>query len=387
MSVTVEQHLERCRNLVYDYDFTYVDEWKQQHPDGKVVGCFPVYTPREIIHASGMFPVGIYGGGIDVEIDRADARVQSFICAISRSTLELGMSDYLKNFDAMYFTSVCDVARNLSGMWERNFPNVLVEYLHYPQNMTSPSSVTYYRSELLHLCNNLEQIGGQKVTPERLKESIRLYNENRELHRQLIAFKRDDPGKITSAEVYVLQRAGSCMIVDEHSALLREVLAELPQRKATERDRIRVVLEGSFCEQPPLELIEVIEEAGCEIVSDDFALGLVWFTKETPIDDDPLRSLAESYLFHSDYSSVRHYGTKRRDFSLAEKVRNVHADGVIFCIAKFCEPALIDYVTHKHTLENQGIPHVSFEFEEKMGVFENVRVQVETFAESILLFD
>lgn len=386
MSVSLQQHLQRCREVVYDMNFTYVDAWRRQHPQGKVVGCFPVYIPREVIHAAGMLPVGIYGGGLEIEIDRADARVQSFICAISRSTLELGMSNYLKNFDAMYFTSVCDVARNLSGVWERNFPGVLVEYIHYPQNMESKSSVAYYSGEMRGLCQNLERIGNVTITDEQLRYSIQVYNENRALHRQLATFKQENSGKLDASELYLLQRAGACLPVEEHSAMLRDVLAELPRREGKLRDRIRVVLEGAFCEQPPLELIEIIEEAGCDIVSSDFALGLTWFLEDVPVEGNPLENLAQSYLTKSDYSSVRHYGSKRRDYGLVEKVRRVKADGVLFCIAKFCEPALIDYVTHKNTLEREGIPFVNFEFEEKMGVFENIRMQVETFAESILLF-
>ena len=27
----------------------------------KVIGCFPVYTPREIVHAGGMIPMGNMG--------------------------------------------------------------------------------------------------------------------------------------------------------------------------------------------------------------------------------------------------------------------------------------------------------------------------------------
>ena len=30
----------------------------------KVVGCFPVYTPEELVHAGGMIPMGLWGGQI-----------------------------------------------------------------------------------------------------------------------------------------------------------------------------------------------------------------------------------------------------------------------------------------------------------------------------------
>ncbi|MCC6742803.1 MAG: 2-hydroxyacyl-CoA dehydratase, partial [Acidobacteria bacterium] len=69
---------------------------------------------------------------------------------------------------------------------------------------------------------------------------------------------------------------------------------------------------------------------------------------------------------------------------LVEKVRNRKADAVIMLVAKFCEPAYFDYVLFKQELEKEGIPHLLIEFEEKLFTFENLRMEVETFAESLL---
>ncbi len=69
-----------------------------------------------------------------------------------------------------------------------------------------------------------------------------------------------------------------------------------------------------------------------------------------------------------------------------QKVRSGKIDGVIFAAPKFCEPALLDYVVLKDECEKQGIAYLSFEYEEKMGVFESIRTQVETFVESVMFF-
>jgi hypothetical protein len=63
------------------------------------------------------------------------------------------------------------------------------------------------------------------------------------------------------------------------------------------------------------------------------------------------------------------------------------AEGVIFSAAKFCEPALLDYPLMRAALARRNVPCLAFEFEEKMGTFESIRTQVETFVESILFFD
>ncbi|MBI4735695.1 MAG: benzoyl-CoA reductase subunit C, partial [candidate division NC10 bacterium] len=69
--------IERCRARLEDIELGGVREWKARHPGGRAVGCFPVYTPVEIIHAAGMLPVGLFGGGNTIELANADARFQS----------------------------------------------------------------------------------------------------------------------------------------------------------------------------------------------------------------------------------------------------------------------------------------------------------------------
>ena len=59
------------------------------------------------------------------------------------------------------------------------------------------------------------------------------------------------------------------------------------QRNEKPKDRIRVVLEGSFCEQPPIELLEGLEAAGCYILDDDFLIGWRWFPEDIPTEGDP----------------------------------------------------------------------------------------------------
>jgi len=147
-----------------------------------------------------------------------------------------------------------------------------------------------------------------------------------------------------------------------------------------------VVLEGSFCEQPPIELIEGLEAAGCYILDDDFLLGWRWFREEIATDGDPMRNLANAYINHSVYSGVKHDTREPKSKHLIDKVKETGASAVLILAAKFCEPALFDYALYKRALEKAGIPHLCLEFEEKMWIFDKARTEVETFVES-MLFD
>lgn len=373
-------------DIISDLNFSTVRDWKAQRPGARAIAYFPVYAPVEIIHACGMLPVGLNGAGDQLDIQYADARFGSFICSIVKTTLEMGMTKVLEPFDGLLFSSICDSARNLCFVFKRNFPEHYIDFLHLPHNPNSEASVDFLISEYQRLQENLERIGGGKMTTRALSESIELYNENRRLTRQLYDERARNPSLIKTSELYALVRAGNFLPVDQHTAKLRQTAHDLPMRSGKERDSIRVVIEGSFCEQPPLDLIKILEEAGCYIVDDDFVLGPRWFSAGVPMNSDPLRALARSYINRSVYSSVRHDSRKPRHKGLIKKVKNRRADAVILLIAKFCEPAYFDYVLFKQELEKEGIPHLLMEFEEKMFTFERLRTEVETFVES-LLFD
>jgi benzoyl-CoA reductase subunit C len=384
-AVEIERTFERSRAAVEDISFAAVRQWKLLHPGAKAVGFFPVYAPVEIIHAAGMLPVGLAGAGDRLDIQHADARFGSFICSIIKTTLEMGMTGHLEPFEALLFSSICDSARNLAFVMKRNFPDKYIDFLHLPHNPSSTASVEFLASEYRRLIVHLQELGGT-CSDAALRESIALYNRQRELVRRLYAFRTASPHLLRAWESYVLVRAGNVIPVEEHIAMLEEALAAAPHRARKKRDSIRVVIEGSFCEQPPVEIIRLLEDAGCDIVEDDFTLAQRWFNGDVPASGDPVAALAEAYVNDSIYSSVRHDFRKPRWLGLAEKIKAARADAVIFLLAKFCEPAYFDFVPFKQQVELMGVPHLALEFEEKLFTFERLRTEVETFVES-LVFD
>jgi benzoyl-CoA reductase subunit C len=340
----------------------------------------------EIFHASGVLPLGLFGAGGSVELTHADARFQSFVCSIAKSTLELGFQKRLECLGGVVFHSICDVARNLASVFKRNFPDMFIEYIHFPQNPKASGAEAYAVSELARVRRNVEEWTGRAISSEALRRSIRAYNTSRMLMRELYELRAAEPERLTAAEAYALTRAGTLLPPEQHSKLLWLGLAEARARPAKRMDRLRVIVEGAFCEQPPMELIDTLERAGCYVVDDDLVSGWRWFRDDVPDEEDPLRALAIAYLRNSRASSVRHDPVRPREEDLARRVRALGAHAVIFTPAKFCEPALLDYVLFRRTLDREEIPHLTLEFEEKMWTFDRLRNEVETFAES-LLFD
>ena len=382
--MTCDAIFDLCRDLIALPLGEVAAAWKRQHPGGRAVACYPVWAPAEVIHAAGMLPLGLFGGGTSVELTHADARFQSFVCSVAKSSLELGFQGAVSGVDGFVFSNICDVARNLGSIYRRNFPGAFVEYLHLPQNSTSAAVRPYLASELRRLADSFAAAFALPVGDTALEKSIEMYDALRARMRDLYALRIAEPQKVSAVELYVALRAATLVPPEDAIASLDGLLAALPAREARSRDRLRVVVEGAFCEQPPLGLLDVLEEAGCYVVEDDFLLGWRWFTRDVPAGGDPFERLAGANVDCAVPSSTRHESREHRSAGLIEKVRRARADAVVFMPAKFCEPALFDYVLMKQGLEREGIPHLLVEFEEKMWTFEPTRNEVETFVESML---
>ena len=187
--------------------------------------------------------------------------------------------------------------------------------------MTSAHTIDYLISEYKRLNASYEQLSGKKITEEALRQSIALYNTQRRLVRELYAIRRETPQNLSTVECYVLTRIGTLLPPEEHISILEEAIPELRQRNEKPKDRIRVVLEGSFCEQPPIELLDGLESAGCYILDDDFLIGWRWFSEDISTDGDPLRNLADAYLNHSVYSGVKHDTREPKSKHLIDKFK------------------------------------------------------------------
>jgi benzoyl-CoA reductase subunit C len=130
-------------------------------------------------------------------------------------------------------------------------------------------------------------------------------------------------------------------------------------------------------------MLAVIQDV-CYVVDDDLLIGLRWLTEDVPVDGDPMENLARAYFEGSSYSPVQRDPAKPKEEMLLERIRGAKADAAIVAAAKMCEPGLEEQVAYSRALDAAQIPHLVMEFEEKMTVFEQMRMEVETFAESLL---
>jgi benzoyl-CoA reductase subunit C len=369
--------LFHCRELLEDPTYPTVRRWREA--GGKVVGHFQVYFPEEIVHAAGALPFKVRGG--PVEATQADSRFGSYLCSIVKTSLELVLSRHIE-LEMFVTHPICDAARNLAAVWGRNF-DYPCQILYLPQNANSAHAAEYLRGEYDRLRRAVEGATGATITDDALRASIGVFNENRALLRELYAVKRETPWLIAAEDAYALVAVGGMIPREEHNALLRAVLPQVRAREMKQQDRIRVVFEGGFCEQPPLDLVRMIGRS-CYVVDDDLLIGLRWILEDVPADGDPLAALADAYLERSSYSPVQHDLRKPKERMLLARVNGAGAQAAIVTAAKMCEPGLEEQVAYTRALDAESVPYFVSEFEENMTSFEHLEIQLETFVENLL---
>jgi benzoyl-CoA reductase subunit C len=381
--MAVSQLIDRIRADIDNISYFKTQEWRKLNPDRRVMGCYPVYTPVELVHAAGMLPVLIAGVGEKVGMHQAGSVLQGFVCSIGRSTSELQIAGKLDFLDGMLFPSICEISRGLSGIMARHAEGKPFLYIHFPHNLDSTFASEFIVSELELVKAKLEELSGKKITSEAIKESFKIYNRRAELIDQLDLIRANHSSQLSASQFAVIRLAGMQISAEDHIVMLEDALRLIEPIPEPNPSKLRMVMTGTFCERMPIAILEAFEAEGVHIVKDDMLQGSRWWTKPLPLDGDPIKTLADFYINHSVVTSIVHRSDPRAVCNAAlESMKDRNADGLIIATAKFCHPALSDATCLVDACESHGIPYIRLEFEESMKVFASIELQLEALMEA-----
>ena len=357
----------------------------------KVAGYMCSYSPQEMLHAAGYFPVRIMGrlGATP----RADQLMQSFVCSFARSTFDAGLSGEFDFLEIMLFAHTCDTMQNLADLWQGNCPRMKTIITSLPNVHAGAAAATYFRKELERVRGLIEGIAGP-ISDEKLLASIQLYDRHRAAMKRLYALRRACPDAMTGAQMMSVVLSSFLMPKEEHMGLVERL--EAGGRRLEEEGKKleagptasrtpKVVVSGSVCQA--MDFVTAIEAAGCLIVDDDLCMGTRSYLLDCsvggesfPANGDPMDVLARTYMARTPCPAIHKPGFDPA-VSLMDRVQQAHADGVVFLITKFCDPFLFDYPHVRDKLESAGIPSLMLEIEQHLPVSEQVRTRMEAFVE------
>lgn len=375
MAIATSMQMDTFEEVCAD---PYAEARKAAERGQKVAGIVCSYTPAELVHAAGYFPVRIMSrqGGTP----RADQLLQSFSCSFARSVLERALADEMDFLDLVVFAHTCDTMQNLADLWRSHRPETPVIIVSGPTLTAGKASEVYYRKELERVRARLEELAGP-ISDAAIWDSIRLHQQHRAMMQRLYAVRRTYPDRLSGRDMLTLVLASFLMPVEDHLLSLMQLVEDLEaDTEESFVSRPRVLIAGSVCQDRGFA--EVIEDAGCIIVDDDLCMGSRSFVLPEAPEGDPLDALVYVYLTRTPCPAFHRPGFDP-GAHLLDRVCEAQADGVIYLLTKFCDPWAFDYPHLRKTLEDAGIPTLLLEVEQNLPVPEQLRTRVEAFIEMV----
>jgi benzoyl-CoA reductase subunit C len=347
-------------------------EWHSRYPGRRAFGYLCPYAPLELLHAAGFTPVRLMQ--LSGAVVLADAHLPAFACALVRTVTERMLSGELDCLDGVLFVHTCDTMQCAADIWRMAGPRFRVLNLSLSSVLNQTSAYDYVLTSLRGLAATLQSAFGAGVTEEALHASIALYNEQRQLLAALYEHRRQMPVD----QLWSLTLAGMLMPVEEHIAVLREVLRQAEER-VTQSQGPEVILVGAVLDD--LTIPRLVAELGGQLVGDDLCTGSRYFDTLASEQKEPYAALAERYLQRPP-CPAKHDEARPHAQRVLDLVRSSNAQGVIFALPKFCDPHAFDYVPLAKALADAGIPHLLIETEVTVPAGQ-LRTRVQAFLEML----
>jgi benzoyl-CoA reductase/2-hydroxyglutaryl-CoA dehydratase subunit BcrC/BadD/HgdB len=336
---------------------------------------FPAQYPREILWAMDVLPVEIWDPPI--EVSHANAHLQTYICSVVKSGLELILQGRCDDLDGFLFPHTCDSIQNLASIvYDYLGLNKPCYFFYHPKAPYKDSSRKYYFDQLKALVSRLEkQLGPLEIS--KLTRCVEQGRRVAERMRELYALRARGQLVTTNAAFYRVIRRGEYLHPDDFLPILEGFLSE---SKGEAPDGLKVILSGVLPNPP--EILSLLDRMGVRVADDDMLCCGRRLLSPSLGQEDPFRTLTDTY-FAMPPCSTRDSPLDERLNYLLDKVKQSGAKGVIFYMVKFCEPELFDVPLLVEGLKEKGIATLVVDVELNRGFSGQLATRVEAFVEMI----
>ena len=345
----------------------------------KIFGNFCNYVPEEIIHAADIHSIRLTHG---FESSSADDYISINVCPIIRSLYGAAQRGNFSFLDGLVSAHSCVPYRRLHDLWAQNdkISPKFTHILNVPHKKGKKHIINYFKNEIIKLKKKIEEYIKKPIANGEIIESIRLYNKNRRLLKQVEEFKKKNSPPISGAEM--LQVIGSSMIMDKekNNSILEELLENLNDNTSSYNGK-RILVSGSTLDKP--DFFNIIESSGGLVVADDLCMGTRYYWDL--IDEnskDPIEAITNRYLEMIPCARMFEFHEERLDH-VVKLIKEYNVDGMIYVVIKYCDDFMIDYPLFKEKMDDIGMPILYIEREYILDNVASLKTRIEAFLELI----
>jgi len=353
----------------------------------KVIGTFCVYVPEELILAVGGTCVGLCAGA-EIGIDEAEKVLPRNTCALIKSFMGFklaGLCPYIQASDLVVGETTCDGKKKAYEILNDYKETYVMEI---PQ-MKTQRDRTLWRGEVVQFKEKIEEISGKKITPENLREGIKISNDKRRALQRLSSLRKAIPSPISGLDGLLVNQIA---FYDDPLRFTKSVNAlcdELDERikkgiGVTKNGIPRILISGSPMALPNWKIPFVVETSGAVVVAEESCVGerstrdLVDETGKAV--DQMIDALVDRY-FKIDCACFTP-NVERTDHIL-DLAKEFKADGVIHYSIQFCTPYTVEAYKVEKAVQKAGIPFLKIETDYGMEDMGQLKTRIEAFLEMV----
>jgi benzoyl-CoA reductase/2-hydroxyglutaryl-CoA dehydratase subunit BcrC/BadD/HgdB len=354
----------------------------------KVVGAFCLYAPEELAYAADATMVGLCGGA-DFSIPDAEKTLPQNLCPLIKSFygFKVGLTcPYFQSCDFVVGETTCDGKKKVYELLNEEIPTYVIEIPHKPDTAQGRS---LWLKELEEFKADLERVTGNKITAEKLKESIELINNKRKALRRLSDLRKNAPSPISGLDALIVMQISFYDDVKRFTAKVNELCDELEERVrngvgVAPKDAPRLMVSGCPMAIPNWKLHSIVEQAGASIVVEESCVGTRYFSDLVEPKGDSVNDLLLALV--DKYSKIPCACFTPNDprlKSVNELAKQFNVDGVVYYTLQFCHSYNVEAVKVGKALKTVGLPMLKIETDYGMGDAGQVKTRVEAFLEML----
>jgi benzoyl-CoA reductase/2-hydroxyglutaryl-CoA dehydratase subunit BcrC/BadD/HgdB len=364
------------------------EKLKEQKKKGvKIIGYIGRFVPEELIYASGALPYLLCRGGQPEPPDAVIPYMLRFMSPYTRSQIGyhlLGIDPVVPMLDLIVVQcSDCHESR-LADLFEYfKLPTVR---LGVPPDWGKSLSRQYYYKELIKLKEKLESLTGNKISNEKLKESIDSINKVRDLLGQISLLRKNHSLLFGSDDFIRLNHYSFYCDPEELLPKLNDLYEQLQKGKSPPSEGVpRLILAGHVVGVGDYIVPKLIGDSGGIIAAEFLDEGMRHYAWNVKTDGDLVGNLSETYYLERTPPSIFQPAWEERAEFLRELVTDFKVDGVIWYELSFEEIYDLECSIISKVMDEMNIPFLKLEssYEYSREAVGPLTTRVESFIESV----
>lgn len=268
---------------------------------GKVVGTYCVFTPRELIFASGAVPVSLCGMS-DEPINDAEEHLPPNLCPLIKSSYGFAITDRCPYFyfaDLLVGETTCDGKKKMYEYLGKLKP---MHVMQLPQTAEGERALSWWRDEMILLKERLEREFDTQITDAKLLDAIKLCNEERRNLKRFYELGTLNPPPLTGEQMlsvlystgFTIDKEAQKNSIDE---LIDAILADYEAGlNRIDPSRPRILITGCPIGGDTEKVVRLLEESGAVVVCFENCSGVKGHDRLVAEEGDLMTALADKYL-------------------------------------------------------------------------------------------